>query len=35
MEEDVEIKELIEYIARCLAEHPEQVSVQGTGSGYP
>lgn len=28
MEEDIQIKELIEYIARCLAEHPEQVSVR-------
>lgn len=25
--EDIQIKELIEYIARCLAEFPEQVKV--------
>jgi predicted RNA-binding protein YlqC (UPF0109 family) len=25
--EDIQIKELVEYIARCLAEHPEQVVV--------
>ena len=26
--EEIQIKELIEYIARCLAEHPEQVAVK-------
>jgi predicted RNA-binding protein YlqC (UPF0109 family) len=26
--EDIQIKELVEYIARCLAEHPEQVIVK-------
>lgn len=26
--EDIQIKELVEYIARCLVEHPEQVIVK-------
>ncbi len=26
--EDIQIKELVEYIARCLAEHPEKVVVK-------
>jgi len=26
--EDIQIKELVEYIARCLAEHPEQIIVK-------
>ena len=26
--EDIQIKELVEYIARCLAEHPEQIVVK-------
>jgi uncharacterized protein len=26
--EDIQIKELVEYIARCLAEHPEAVVVK-------
>ncbi len=26
--EDIQIRELVEYIARCLAEHPEQIVVK-------
>ena len=26
--EEIQIKELVEYIARCLVEHPEQVIVK-------
>jgi len=26
--EDIQIKDLVEYIARCLVEHPEQVIVK-------
>ena len=26
--EDIQIKDLVEYIARCLVEHPEQVVVK-------
>ena len=26
--EDIQIRELVEFIARCLAEHPEQIVVK-------
>jgi predicted RNA-binding protein YlqC (UPF0109 family) len=32
-QEDMPMKELIEYIARSLVDHPEQVAVRELGSG--